>query len=117
MALSLIDPRAVLAFSMRGTWKNTRYVCPYSKLEFIIHKSYVSGLVDINDRPLKCVTNMDPAIIFGVLLYFFGLVALVTYSAHRRKKQMSQQPAQQPPPQPSPRSVLRSHQEPEKEDL
>jgi hypothetical protein len=93
-----------------------RHVRAYSELEFIIHKSYVLGLVDINDRALQCVTNMDSAIAVGVLLYFLAVVALIIYSAHRRKKRMLQQPAQQRQPQPPPKSVFRSHQEPEKED-
>jgi hypothetical protein len=76
------------------------------------------GLVDINDRALQCVTKMDPAIAFGLLLlYFFGVVALIIYSANRRKKRMLQRPIQQPQPQPSPKSVFRSRLEPEKEDL
>jgi hypothetical protein len=74
-----------------------------------------ASLTSINEG-FNGVTSMDPAIVFGVLLYFFGFVALVIYSAHRRKKQMPQEPAQQPQPRPSPRSMLRSHQEPAKED-
>jgi hypothetical protein len=61
---------------------------------------------------------MDPTIVFGLLLlYFFGVVAILIYSPHRRKKRMLRRPAEQPQPQPSPKSVLRSHLEPEKEDL
>ena len=75
-----------------------------------------ASLTSINEG-FNGVTSMDPAIVFGVLLYFFGFVALVIYSAHRRKKQMSQQPIQQPQPQSSSMSEFRSHQESEKEDL
>jgi hypothetical protein len=89
----------------------------YSELEFIIHKSSVLGLIDVDDRPLRLVTKTVPAIVLGVLLYYFGFVALVIYSAHRRKKLMSEEPVKQPQSQSSSRFMLRSDLEPEKEDL
>jgi hypothetical protein len=66
----------------------------------------------------QCVTKMDLAVVFELLLlYFCGVVATVIYSARRRKKRMLQRTLQHSHVQPPQESVFRSDQEPEKEDL